>query len=445
MLSYHDAIQFIEENKLFEFLKLKEFILNNRTAMSLSDLSLLIELSNNNREKHSAYYTNDFIIEEIMELLPSFQDKDTISIIEPSVGAGNFLPFLFEKYKGKEQVNIKVIDIDKNIIDLLKLIYNENIPKNFNIEFICAYFIHKEFAPVDLVVGNPPFSKLKMIQKKDFITNYSDKVKNLSAFFLEKSIKISNYVSLVMPKNILNTPEYFEVRSMVRKKNICSIIDFGEEGFKGVLVETVNLVISNDNLYNDEVVIISKPKNITKKQKKDYIFDDNLPYWVIYRDHHFDNILKKLELGVFDVFRDRQITNSNSSFKKSTDSDIRVIKARNIDDTGENIVDIANYDSFINKNVLEKCAVSKYLNSDSVYLTPNMTYNPRVMKKKKGYVVNGSVAILIPKYNFELDTTQMLFFSSNEFRKFYKTARNYQTRSLNIDSSSCYWFGIYKG
>ena len=35
------------------------------------------------------------------------------------------------------------------------------------------------------------------------------------------------------------------------------------------------------------------------------------------------------------------------------------------------------------KNVLEKYTVSKYLNSDSVYLTPNMTYNPRVMKKEK--------------------------------------------------------------
>lgn len=443
MLSYHDAIKIIEENQLFDFSKLKEFLLNNRTAMSLSDLSLLIELSNNNREKHSAYYTNDFIIEEIMELLPSFQDKNTISIIEPSVGAGNFLPFLFEKYKEKEQVNIKVIDIDKNIIELLKLIYDKNIPKNFNIEFICDDFMHKEFAPVDLVVGNPPFSKLKIYQRKDFITNYSDKVKNLSAFFLEKSIKIANYVSLVMPKNILNTPEYSEVRSMIRK-NICSIIDFGEQGFKDVLIETVNLIISNENLYNDDVLIISKPKNITKTQQKDYIFNDKLPYWIIYRDHHFDNTLKKLELGVFNVFRDRQITNSNSSLKKNSDSDIRVIKSRNIDNTGENIVDIDNYDTFINENVLEKYAVSKYLDSDSVYLTPNMTYNPRVMKKKKGYVVDGSVAILIPKYNFELDASQMLFFSSNEFRKFYNTARNYQTRSLNIDSSSCYWFGIYK-
>lgn len=445
MLSYNDAIQLIEKHNLFKFLDLKEFILNNKTTMSLSDLSLLIELSNNNREKHSAYYTNDFIIEEIMALLPSFQDKSTISIIEPSVGAGNFLPFLFEKYKEKEQINIKVVDIDHNIIELLKLIYNENIPENFNIEFICADFMQKEFSPVDLVIGNPPFSKLKRPQIKTFITNYSERVKNLSAFFLEKSIRISNFVSLVMPKNILNTPEYFEVRNLIKQKNLCSIIDFGEKGFKGVLVETVNLVISNENLYNDEVVIISKPKNITKKQQKEYIFDDSLPYWVIYRDRHFDQTLKKLELGVFDVFRDRQITNSNSSLKKNNDSDVRVIKSRNIDDTGENIIDIANYDSFVEKEVLDKCTISKYLNSDSVYLTPNMTYNPRVMKKKRGYIVNGSVAILIPKYDFVLDATQLLFLSSNEFRKFYNIARNHQTRSLNIDSSSCYWFGIYKG
>lgn len=66
------------------------------------------------------------------------------------------------------------------------------------------------------------------------------------------------------------------------------------------------------------------------------------------------------------------------------------------------------------------------------------------MKKKKGYIVNGSVAVLIPKYDFVLDATQLLFLSSNEFRKFYHIARNYQTRSLNIDSSSCYWFGLYK-
>ena len=84
----------------------------------------------------------------------------------------------------------------------------------------------------------------------------------------------------------------------------------------------------------------------------------------------------------------------------------------------------------------------KYLNDEKVYLTPNMTYNPRLMKKEKGYIVNGSVAILIPKYEFELTEAQKRYISSDEFRTFYKIARNYQTRSLNIDKTSCYWFGI---
>ena len=85
----------------------------------------------------------------------------------------------------------------------------------------------------------------------------------------------------------------------------------------------------------------------------------------------------------------------------------------------------------------------KYLDDDNVYLTPNMTYKPRLMKKEKGYITNGSIAILIPKFDFNLTKEQMKYISTEEFRKFYQIARNYQTRSLNVDKSSSYWFGIY--
>jgi len=87
-------------------------------------------------------------------------------------------------------------------------------------------------------------------------------------------------------------------------------------------------------------------------------------------------------------------------------------------------------------------AVEKFLNDNTVYLTPNMTYKPRLIKKEGAYVVNGSVAILIPKILLNLSQEQMNYISSDEFRTFYKIARNYQTRSLNIDKTSCYWFGI---
>ena len=148
-----------------------------------------------------------------------------------------------------------------------------------------------------------------------------------------------------------------------------------------------------------------------------------------------------MKFDIFDVFRDRQITNSNSSLEKNEIYYIRVLKSRNISDDGK-IIDIDGYDSFIDSASLKKMAVEKFLNNNTVYLTPNMTYKPRLIKKEGAYVVNGSVAILIPKILLNLSQEQMNYISSDEFRTFYKIARNYQTRSLNIDKTSCYWFGI---
>ena len=66
------------------------------------------------------------------------------------------------------------------------------------------------------------------------------------------------------------------------------------------------------------------------------------------------------------------------------------------------------------------------------------------MKKPTGVVTNGSLAILIPKKNVSLTERQRSYFSTNEYREFYQIARNYQTRSLNIDKTSSYWFGALK-
>ena len=440
MLNHSEIISIIEKENLYKASNLKNFVKREKERLELGFLSRIIELANNNRETHSAYYTNDFIIKDIIDLLPEFSDKDEISIIEPSVGAGNFLPYLFAKYRNKK-VKLTLIDIDKDIIDILSLLYEDKAPSNFEIDFLCADFMSLDLNNVDLIVGNPPFTRIskKEIEKYN-LTNQD--LRNLAGCFLEKSIKIAHTVSLIMPKNLLNTPEYSGLRDFILSKNVHSILDFGEKGFKGVLIETINIILSNSE-QKKLVFIESKVKNQILNQDKNYIFDKNLPYWVIYRNAHFDSILNKMDLGVFDVFRDRQITKSILISQKNQSS-IRVLRSQNISDNGCEVIDKDNYDCFIDKDVLQKLAVNKFIDNDFVYLTPNMTYNCRVMKKEKGYIVNGSVAILIPKYHFQLTEKQLLFFSSNEFREFYAVARNYQTRSLNIDACSCYWFGIYK-
>ena len=123
---------------------------------------------------------------------------------------------------------------------------------------------------------------------------------------------------------------------------------------------------------------------------------------------------------------------------------MRVIKSRNISDDGKKIIDIPGYDSYIERTTVETLSAYKFVGNENVYLTPNMTYKPRVMRNSGNMVVNGSVAVLIPKEDMELSEEQMEYFSSEEYRKFYQIARNYQTRSLNVDATSVFFYGILK-
>jgi len=183
--------------------------------------------------------------------------------------------------------------------------------------------------------------------------------------------------------------------------------------------------------------------NRSKEVKQSYITDSKFPYWIIYRDKFFDEVANKLTFDVFTVFRDRQITNSNTYSNPKTTS-IRVLKSRNISDDATEIIDIAGYDSYIDIDVAKGLSAYRFVGDEDVYLTPNMTYKPRVMRNKVGMIVNGSVAVLIPKAKIKLSDEQMLYFSTDEYRAFYQIARNYQTRSLNVDATSVFFYGVKK-
>lgn len=86
--------------------------------------------------------------------------------------------------------------------------------------------------------------------------------------------------------------------------------------------------------------------DISKIQNQSYVTSNKFPYWIIYRNDYFDNFVNNLELNVFEVFRDRQLTNAN--MKATTNDKVRVIKSRNITDDGK-IIDIENYDAYIDR------------------------------------------------------------------------------------------------
>ena len=262
---------------------------------------------------------------------------------------------------------------------------------------------------------------------------------NICSFFLDKAMSIGNYVALVFPKFLLNTPEFSKTREYLSEKTVECIIDFGEKGFPGVLVETLAIFINNQ-AKPLKTSVFSFTHGIRMEQAQVYIFDKKLPYWIIYRDEAFDIVCKQLDFNVFKVFRDRQITNK----LLSNSGDIRVLKSRNISDDGKNVLDVEDYDSYISSTEARSLAVFEYLKRDDIYLTPNMTYKPRVAPKPKDTLVNGSLAILIPKGKIVPTDKQLEYFSTKEYRDFYQVARNYQTRSLNVDACSVFFYGLLR-
>lgn len=90
----------------------------------------------------------------------------------------------------QKKVCLDIVDIDKKNIAILKLLLDKyDIPSNFKINYIIADTLLYEFDKrYDLVIGNPPFTKLKSKDAKKYLSNNVNKITtNTFEFFFRKS------------------------------------------------------------------------------------------------------------------------------------------------------------------------------------------------------------------------------------------------------------------
>ena len=439
-MSEQDIKSLIERKNLTAPAYLLEYI---KTAdhRSFAELSKIAELANAQREDNAAYYTRQDICFSIVKNLPDAKDYTELNILEPSVGVGNFLPTLIQKYSSVPKVNIDVVDINAVSIDVLKeLVGKINIPDNVHINYIKADFLLYEFDKrYDIIVGNPPYKKLT--KEKELLSKYKSNIhnkdtNNIFSFFIEKAMRIGNIVSLIVPKSLINAPEFNLTRSLMKEKRVSHIIDFGEKGFKGVKIETICFILdTRKKPYN--TIVESYITNTVSEHEQQYLMDDKFPYWIIYRNSEFDEVADKMDFNVFRAYRDRVITKSITK----SHGKIRVLKSRNI---GNNeIINIPEYDSYIDE--INGLDVAKYLNQANCILLPNLTYNPRACFLPSGCIADGSVAILtLVNDDDVVSKDDLAFYATDSFTRFYAIARNLGTRSLNIDNNSVFFFGKLK-
>ena len=120
-LSINEINKVIQKHSLLDANKLKIYIQKNFYNYDINTLYSIAELSNINRNQTKAYFTREDIVFNIISKLPTFIEKKTIRILEPSVGIGNFIPLLLKKYENIPDVILDVIDIDENSLEILTL------------------------------------------------------------------------------------------------------------------------------------------------------------------------------------------------------------------------------------------------------------------------------------------------------------------------------------
>ena len=211
-----------KEFKLNKTENIVSFIKENFKNFSLDNIFLIAEHSNSERLKTSAYFTRKDIAYSVIKDLPELKKKKKIRILEPSVGVGNFIPLLFEKYENKDEVILDVCDIDNNSLQILKTILSKiKVPKNFKINYKHTDFLLWNCkTKYDIVVGNPPYGKVtknkKLLDLYKFKAYNSD-TNNIFSFFIEKSLRLGNFISLIVPKSLLNAPEFNKTRDIFKK------------------------------------------------------------------------------------------------------------------------------------------------------------------------------------------------------------------------------------
>lgn len=190
------------------------------------------------------YYTQDKIVDAVRNLIKEhFKTKIEISVLEPSVGTGNFI------YAAHDlSVNSKItgFEINETTAKVAKILHPEsdiNL-RSFETEFIDEKGNKKDFSQqYDLVIGNPPYGEHRGLYKG---LGEEPKISKYEDYFVKRSLdslKPNGVLAMVLPSSWLNR------QSNLQNANILEGFRLPNGAFAGTLIGT-DIIILRKNTQN---------------------------------------------------------------------------------------------------------------------------------------------------------------------------------------------------
>ncbi len=193
------------------------------------------------------YYTQDKIVDAVHNLIKDhFKTQKEISVLEPSVGTGNFI---YATHALSVNSKITGFEINETTAKIAKILHPEveiNL-RSFETEFIDDRGNRKDSKDFsekyDLVIGNPPYGEHRGLYKG---LGEEPKISKYEDYFVKRSLdslKPNGVLAMVLPSSWLNR------RSNLKNANILEGFRLPNGAFAGTQIGT-DIIILRKNTQN---------------------------------------------------------------------------------------------------------------------------------------------------------------------------------------------------
>lgn len=190
------------------------------------------------------YYTNSEIVNSVRKMLNrELQSKNNLSVLEPSVGTGNFLYAV----EGFPNAKINTFEINETAAKISKILHsniNVNL-RSFETEFIGENGIKKDkdsfIEKYDLVIGNPPYGNHRGFYKG---LGEEPKISKYENYFVKRSLdslKEGGTLAMVLPSSWLNS------QKKINNADLINAYRLPVGAFKGTQVGTDIILLKKDS------------------------------------------------------------------------------------------------------------------------------------------------------------------------------------------------------